>query len=276
MSEQNEHAANIVKIMGQQEQKLASLSASLTLVTGQKEDAVAELAVQTQANVDLRLELRSTKRELEAQIALRDERIHEVVGFCNEQSQQIRELQAELESVKNSQTPISVTQHALHTIMTAGVSKYHAIVAQLAQHSVNNDSNKSRRALNTLYQTDTVTAHPSMYRAIARYVNASGKTLPSVDALRKEIRQYIADNLDLFYKDSEYELSRLALREVWVMKRNPAHLGFAARNICQAFDWLPAAYNDDLDMLDDESEYEDLFVDSVAKICTHLIDDSFK
>ncbi|UAW53105.1 hypothetical protein pEaSNUABM23_00323 [Erwinia phage pEa_SNUABM_23] len=276
MTQEVDHGANIVQMITSRDDKIRELTESNEQTAGRNEDVEAELQELSRDHLALKIKLRSTEREHTAEIALRDERIREVVGFCNEQSQQIRELQAELESVKNSQTPMSVTQHALHTIMTAGVSKYHAIVAQLSQHSVNNDSNKSRRAINTLYQTDTVTAHPSMYRAIARYVNASGSTLPSVDALRKAIRQYIVDNHDLFYKDAEYELSRLALREVWVMKRNPAHLGFAARNICQAFDWLPAAYNDDLDMLDDESEYEDLFVDSVAKICTHLIDDSFK
>ncbi|QZE57534.1 hypothetical protein MPK71_gp325 [Erwinia phage pEa_SNUABM_1] len=274
MSEQN-HAANIIEMMERKTQDLHQMTDNFKQADGLKQDAERELRVQAQDNVSLRLKMRRTEREHTAQIALRDERIQEVVGFCNEQSAEIRTLKAELESVKSKHEAANPLPFALHMIMCAGVNHYHTIIQQLANGTVNRETNKVARALAQLNRTDTVTKQPSLYRSVAQYCSAVAVDVPAGSTLLVEIKRHIEANVDLFLKDVQYEQSRAVLSQVWEARRKAAHMGFGARNICEAFDWCPAAHEDDADKVEDDEEYEELFCDSLLKICTFLIKDSF-
>lgn len=276
MTQEVDHGANIVQMISDRDDKIRELIESNEQTAGRNQDVEAELQELSKDHLALKIKLRSTEREHTAEIALRDERIREVVGFCNEQTQHIKKLQAENESVKSKQEAANPLPFALHMIMCAGVSHYHNVVQQLAHGTVNRETNKAARALADLNRTDTVVKQPSLYRSVAMYCSALSTGVPKIDALLAELTNYIRANTDLFLKDAQYEQSRKMLHWVWAAKNNSAHMGFAARNICQAFDWLPIAFESDaIDHIEHDDDYEELFCETLLKICTHLIRDSF-
>ena len=276
MTQEVDHGANIVQMISTRDDKIRELIESNEQTAGRNEDVEAELQELSRDHLALKLKLRSTEREHAAEIALRDERIKEVVGFCNEQTQHIKKLQAENESVKSKQEAANLLPFALHMIMCAGVNHYHNVVQQLAHGTVNRETNKASRALAGLNRNDMVVKQPSLYRSVAMYCSALGTDAPKSDELLAKITDYIRANVDLFIKDAQYDQSRQTLYWVWLAKNNSAHMGFAARNISLAFDWLPiGSESDAIDHLEDAEDYEELFCETLLKICTHLIKDSF-
>lgn len=276
MTQEVDHGANILQMISTRDEKIRELIESNEQTAGRNEDVEAELQELSSDHLALKLKLRSTEREHAAEIALRDERIKEVVGFCNEQTQQIKKLQAENESVKSKQDAANPLPFALHMIMCAGVNHYHNVVQQLAHGTVNRETNKASRALAGLNRNDMVVKQPSLYRSVAMYCSALGTDAPKSDELVAKITDYIRANVDLFIKDAQYDQSRQTLYWVWLAKNNSAHMGFAARNISLAFDWLPiGSESDAIDHLEDAEDYEELFCETLLKICTHLIKDSF-
>ena len=276
MTQEVDHEANIVQMISTRDEKIRELTNELEEAIGDKKDVENVLEDEVRGNTVLRVALRRKVRQHAVEIALRDERIKEVVGFCNEQTAELKKLQAENESVKSKQKQANPLPFALHMIMCAGISHYHNVVQQLAHGSVNRETNKVARALADLNRTDVVVKQPSLYRSVAMYCSAVGADAPASAALLGELNNYIRANIDLFLKDTQYEQSRKMLHWVWEAKNNSAHMGFAARNICQAFDWLPIAFESDaIDHLEDDDDYEELFCETLLKICTHLIRDSF-
>lgn len=276
MTQEVDHGANIVQMISTRDDKIRELTNELEEAVGDKKDVDNVLEDEVRSNTVLRVALRRKVRQHATEIALRDERIKEVVGFCNEQTAELKKLQAELESVKSKQETANPLPFALHMIMCAGVNHYHTVVQQLAHGTVNRETNKASRALAGLNRNDMVVKQPSLYRSVAMYCSALGTDAPKSDELVAKITDYIRANVDLFIKDAQYDQSRQTLYWVWLAKNNSAHMGFAARNISQAFDWLPiGSESDTIDHLEDDDDYEELFCETLLKICTHLIKDSF-
>lgn len=275
MTQEVDHEANIIQMLSSRDDKIRELTNELEEAVGDKKDVEDVLEDTVRGNTVLRVALRRKVRQHAVEIALRDERIKEVVGFCDEQTAELKKLQAELESVKSKHEAANPLPFALHMIMCAGINHYHTIVQQLANGTVNRETNKVARALAQLNRTDTVTKQPSLYRSVAQYCSAVSVDVPASSILLVEIKRHIEANIDLFLKDVQYEQSRAVLFQVWEARRKAAHMGFGARNICEAFDWFPAAHEDDADKLDDDDEYAELFCESLLKICTFLIKDSF-
>ena len=275
MTQEVDHGANIAQMIGARDEKIHELTVNLKRTTGRNEDVEAELNELSRDHLALKIKLRSTEREHAAEINLRDERIREVVGFCNEQTQELRTVKAELESVKSKHEAANPLPFALHMIMCAGVSHYHTIVAQLAHGTVNRETNKASRALADLNKIDRAIRQPSLYRSVAMYCSAINADTPKGETLREGLKAYIEANVDLFLKDPQFEPSRSMLHSVWEAHRKAAHMGSGARNICYTFDWLPIAVVGDTGTLDDEDEYEELFCESLLTICLELINQSF-
>lgn len=275
MTQEVDHGANIVQMIGSRDDKIRELTNELEEAIGDKKDVENVLEDEVRGNTVLRVALRRKVRQHAVEIALRDERIKEVVGFCNEQTAEIKRLQAENESVKTKHERANPLPSALHMIMCAGISHYHTVIMQLAHGTVNRETNKVSRALAALNKTDTVVKQPSLYRSVAMYCSSVSAATPTAEALREHIKAYIEANVDLFRKDQQYEMSRAMLHLVWEAEAKAAHMGFGARNICRSFDWLPIGVAGDTDVLDDEDDYEELFCESLLIICLQLIKDSF-
>lgn len=275
MTQEVDHGANIAQMIGARDEKIRELSANCAQTAGRNEDVEAELQELSRDHLALKIKLRSTEREHTAEIKLRDERIHEVVGFCNEQTAELRTVKAELESVKSKHEAANPLPFALHMIMCAGVSHYHNVVMQLAHGTVNRETNKVARALAELNKTDTVVKQPSLYRSVAMYCTAVNADTPKGEALREGLKAYIEANVDLFLKDPQFEVSRTMLKHVWEAHKKAAHMGSGARNICYSFDWLRVAVVDDIEALEEDDEYEELFCESLLTICLDLINHNF-
>lgn len=275
MTQEVDHGANIAQMLSSRDEKIRELSASCEQTAGRNEDVEAELRELSRDHLALKIKLRSTEREHTAEIKLRDERIHEVVGFCNEQSAELRTVKAELESVKSKHEAANPLPFALHMIMCAGVSHYHNVVMQLAHGTVNRETNKVARALAEQNKIDTVIKQPSLYRSVAMYCSAINAATPNGEALREGLKAYIEANVDLFLKDPQFEVSRTMLKHVWEAHKKAAHMGSGARNICYSFDWLRVAVVDDIETLEEDDEYEELFCESLLTICLDLINHSF-
>ena len=275
MTQEVDHEANIIQMLSSRDDKIRELTAELAEAVGDKKDVENVLENETRSNTILRVALQRQDRLHTDTIALRDERIKELVGFCNEQTEEVRTLKAELESVKSKHEAANPLPFALHMIMCAGINHYHTIIQQLAHGTVNRETNKVSRALAEQNKTDTVVKQPSLYRSVAMYCSAVSTDAPAADVLRGKIKDYIEAHVDLFKKDRQYEMSRAMLHLVWEAEAKAAHMGFGARNICRSFDWLPIGVAGDTDVLDDEDDYEELFCESLLTICLQLINDSF-
>ncbi|QZE59231.1 hypothetical protein MPK64_gp331 [Erwinia phage pEa_SNUABM_16] len=272
MTQEVDHGANIVQMIGDRDDKIRELTANYREVHGQKVDLEAELNVFANENKDLRLTIRRNERTHAAEIALRDERIREVVGFCNEETRAKAELSAELESVKQKSAPAIALPFVLQMIMSAGVAHYHAIIAQCAIAAVNRATNKVARELREIYDNDNVVKHPSLYRVATRLCKQLDVDLPSVPELQKHLKEHVAQNIDFYLKDPQYDLSESALRQIIAAKNNAAHYGSYGRDVYQMFDWLPALT---ASLEDVEDDYNDLVEQSVYQVCRNLINDSF-
>ncbi|QZE60240.1 hypothetical protein pEaSNUABM35_00323 [Erwinia phage pEa_SNUABM_35] len=272
MTQEVDHGANIIKMVSDRDAKIRELSADLTVTSGGKADVEAELRELSLDHLALKIKMRSREREHASEIALRDERIKEVVGFCNEQTVEVKNIRAELESVKQKSEPAAALPFVLQLIMSAGVAHYHAIIAQCAIATVNKATNKVARELREIYDIDNVVKHPSLYRVAVRLCTQLGVSPPSRTELSAEIKEYVAQNIDLYVKDPQYATSESALRQIIAAKNNAAHYGSYGRDVCRMFDWLPAlaAGLDDI-----EDDYNDLVEQSVYQVCRNLINDSF-
>lgn len=272
MTQEVDHGANIIKMVSDRDDKIRELTAELAEAIGDKKDVENVLEDEVRGNTVLRVALRRKVREHAAEIALRDERIKEVVGFCNEQTVEVKNIRAELESVKQKSEPAAALPFVLQLIMSAGVAHYHTIIAQCAIATVNKATNKVARELREIYDIDNVVKHPSLYRVAVRLCTQLGVSPPSRAELSAEIKEYVDQNIDLYIKDPQYATSESALRQIITALKSPAHLGSYGRDVCQMFDWLPAltAGLDDI-----EDDYNDLVEQSVYQVCRNLINDSF-
>ncbi|QZE59567.1 hypothetical protein MPK66_gp323 [Erwinia phage pEa_SNUABM_2] len=272
MTQEVDHSANIVKMVSDRDDKIRELSTNLSVTTGRKEDAEAELRELSLDHLALKIKLRSREREHASEIALLDERIREVVGFCNEQTVEVKNIRTELESVKQKSEPAAALPFIMQMIMSAGVAHYHAIIAQCAFATVNRATNKVARELREIYDNDNVVKHPSLYRAAVRMCNQLGVSPPPRTDMLAELQEYVAQNIDLYTKDPQYAASESALRQIIAAKNNAAHYGAYGRDVYQMFDWLPAltACLDDI-----EDDYNDLVEQSLYQVCRNLINDSF-
>lgn len=275
MTQEVDHEANIIQMLSSRDDKIRELTNELEEAVGDKKDVEDVLEDTVRGNTVLRVALRRKVRQHAVEISLRDERIREITGFCNEQTEEVRTLKAELESVKSKHEAANPLPFALHMIMCAGINHYHTVIQQLAHGTVNRETNKVSRALAEQNKTDTVVKQPSLYRSVAMYCSAVSTDAPTADVLRGKIKDHIEAHVDLFKKDQQYEMSRAMLHLVWEAEAKAAHMGFGARNICRSFDWLPIGVAGDTDVLDDEDDYEELFCESLLTICLQLIDDSF-
>lgn len=275
MTQEVDHGANIAQMLSSRDDKIRELTAELAEAVGDKKDVENVLENETRSNTILRVALQRQDRLHTDTIALRDERIKELVGFCNEQTQELRTVKAELESVKSKHEAANPLPFALHMIMCAGVSHYHNVVMQLAHGTVNRETNKVARALAEQNKIDTVIKQPSLYRSVAMYCSAINADTPKGETLREALKAYIEANVNLFLKDQQFEVSRTMLKHVWEAHRKAAHMGSGARNICYSFDWLRVAVVDDIETLEEDDEYEELFCESLLTICLDLINHSF-
>lgn len=273
MSEQEvDHSANIIKMVSDRDDKIRELTTNYREVHGEKVDLQAELNVSVIENKELRLELRRTKRLHSDELALREERIRELTGFCNEETQAKSKLRIELDSVKQKSPPAVAVPFTLQLVMASGIAHYHAIVAQCAAATVNRGTNKVSRELRHTVEKDFVVKHPSLHRVATRMCNQMGVELPSKEVLMSQIKKYVVDNIDLYMKDPQYDVSEFSLRQIVAAKNNAAHYGAYGRDVYQMLDWLPAITAD----LDDiEDDYNDLVEQSVYQICRNLIIESF-
>lgn len=272
MTQEVDHGANIIKMVGDRDDKIRELTANLSETSGRKEDLDAELRELSLDHLALKIKMRSREREHAAEIELRDERIREVVGFCNEQTVEVKNIRTELESVKQKSEPAAALPFVLQLIMSAGVAHYHAIIAQCATATVNRATNKVARELREIYDNDNVVKHPSLYRVAVRLCTQLGVSPPSRTDMLADLKEYVVQNLDLYLKDPQYAASESALRQIIAAKNNAAHYGAYGRGVYQMFDWLPALTAD----LDDiEDDYNDLVEQSVYQVCRNLINDSF-
>ncbi|UAW53435.1 hypothetical protein pEaSNUABM30_00317 [Erwinia phage pEa_SNUABM_30] len=275
MTQEVDHGANIVRMIGERDEKIHTLTNELAEAVGDKKDVEHVLEDEVHSNTVLRVALQRKVRQHATEIALRDERIREVTGFCNEQTEEVRALKAELESVKSKQEAANPLPFALHMIMCAGINHYYTIVMQLAHGTVNRETNRVARDLAEQNKLDTVGKQPSLYRSVAMYCSAAGTDVPPGATLRESLKAHIEANIDLFLKDPQFEIARSMLRLVWAANKKAAHMGFGAGNICRSFNWMPAAEVGSLETLDDEDDYEELFCESLQTICFDLINHSF-
>lgn len=275
MTDKVDHGAHIAKMIGDRDSQIFQLKTLVHETTGENLDLSAELELAYSTLRTERLAARKTERCLRSDINLRDDRIREVVGFCNEETQAKAALVAELETVKRTQEQANPLPFALHMIMCAGISHYHTIIMQLAQGTANRRTNKVTRELAELNDTQTVGKQPSLYRSIAMYCSAASASVPTIDVLRAHIKGHVESHVELFMKDPQFKMSRAMLHLVWEADNKAAHMGFGARNICKAFDWLPACIVKSTDVLEDDDDYEELFCESVLMICMGLIHNNF-
>lgn len=272
MTQEVDHGANIVKMVSDRDDKIRELSTNLSVTAGRNEDVEAELRELSRDHLALKIKMRSRDREHASEIALRDERIREVMGFCNEQTAEVKNVRAELESVKQKSAPAISLPLVLQLIMSAGVAHYHAVISQCSIAVVNKATNKVGRELREIYDIDNVVKHPSIYRFAVRLCKQLDVDLPTVPEMQAAIREHVAQNIDFYMKDPQYATSESALRQIIAALRNPAHFGSYGRDVCQMFDWLPSL-TADIDDVDDD--YSDLVEQSVHQICRNLINDSF-
>lgn len=272
MTQEVDHGANIAKMVSDRDSKIRELSTNLTETIGHKEDVEAELRELSRDHLALKIQMRSKDREHTTAIELRDERIREVVGFCNEQTVEVKNVRAELESVKQKSALSSAVPLVLQLILSAGVSHYHAIIGQCAIATVNKATNKVARELREIYDVDNVGKQPSLYRFAVRLCKQLDVELPTVSEMLSALKEHVAQNIDFYMKDPQYATSESALRQIITALKGPAHFGYYGRDVCQMFDWLQVmkASIDDLD-----DEYNDLVEQSVYQICRNLINDSF-
>ena len=275
MTQEVDHGANIVKMVSDRDDKIRELTTDLSVTAGRKDDLDAELRDLSLDHLALKIQIRSKDREHASEVELLNERIREVVGFCNEETRNKVALAAELESVKEQQQPISPVPFVLQLIMSVGINHYHAVIAQCAHAAVNRQTNKMSRTLYELNAHDNVVKTPSLYRVSTRYCTMLNAAVPASTELVKGLKDFIESNIDLFMKDAQYGRTRFALRQIYNARKNPAHLGFHAQDICKTFDWMEALSNTDGSRLTEDEDYADLVCKSVFDICRNLIIESF-
>lgn len=272
MSEQDniDHGKNIAQMLGRQTEQISQLTDNYRQAIGDKTDAEQELMSVSRDNINLRLKLRKQAREHTAEIELRDERIREVTGFCNEQTAEVRSLKADLDKARTQPTT-DATDMVLHLLLVESVNYFHRVVGNLAHAFVNKRTNKASRDLVALASDAPPYRTPSFSRIVSRMCNNSGIALSNIDLSRETVWSFIQRNTDLFCKDEAYQMSRGILCSLCEATPSGDSAAFGVRALRNVYRDLHLISCDKADKLNDDTKYQEMFVSTIDEIFVQFI-----
>ena len=274
MSEQQiDHAANIINLMQEKDQQLSTLSANYRQVLGEREDLDLELNRSVMVERELRLDIRRIERKHEEEEQTLKDRIAEVTGFCNEQTQTIHSLRKEVADQKAR--PVNdCRSFVMHMILMESVNYLHEAVDTLNHAFVNKATNKVSTELLTQVLDANTLRRPSLYRIATRMMSNEDKAITDLDMTRKSISEFVSNNYDLFCKDPAYNKSRNVLLALARAAKQSAGKSGALRTARMKYSDITLLDNVDRQLLEDEDDYEEMFVESIAAIFIRIVEAS--
>lgn len=260
--EQVNHSANIIQMVSQRDEKIAELTTNYKQALGDKKDVEAELMSQSRENVSLRIKLRRNDREHEAAQEVLSERIREITGFCNEQTEEIRQLKAR---------PVGdAYMFVRHLLLSESVNIVHNAVATLGHAFANKATNKTATEIGELMQRRSTLRITSLGKIVNRICSYEDKVAKDL-GLSKDITEFVSANIDLFCKDEAYKTSNEILRSLAAVSKHNNWQNAAVRTVRQYYRDFPLIVCVDRQILEDEDDYEELFGETVAKVFLLLI-----
>lgn len=274
MSEQQiDHAANIINLMQEKDQQLSTLSANYRQVLGEREDLDLELNRSVMVERELRLDIRRLERKHEEEEQTLKDRIAEVTGFCNEQTQTIHSLRKEVADQKAR--PVNdCRSFVMHMILMESVNYLHEAVDTLSHAFVNKATNILSTELLTQVLDANTLRRPSLYRIATRMMSNEDKAITDLDMTRKSISEFVRNNYDLFCKDPAYNKSRNVLLALARAAKQSAGKSGALRTARMKYSDITLLDNVDRQLLADEDDYEEMFVESIAAIFIRIVEAS--
>lgn len=274
MSEQQiDHAANIINLMQEKDQQLSTLSANYRQLLGERDDLDLELNRSVMVERDLRLDIRRLERKHEEEEQVLKDRITEVTGFCNEQTQTIHSLRKEVADQKAR--PVNdCRSFVMHMILMESVNYLHEAVDALSHAFVNKATNILSTELLTQVLDANTLRRPSLYRIATRMMSNEGKAITDLDMTRKSISEFVSNNYDLFCKDPAYNKSRNVLLALARAAKQSAGKSGALRTARMKYSDITLLDNVDRQLLEDEDDYEEMFVESIAAIFIRIVEAS--
>lgn len=274
MSEQQiDHAANIINLMQEKDQQLSTLSANYRQVLGEREDLDLELNRSVMVERELRLDIRRLERRHEEEEQTLKDRIAEVTGFCNEQTQTIHSLRKEVADQKAR--PVNdCRSFVMHMILMESVNYLHEAVDTLSHAFVNKATNILSTELLTQVLDANTLRRPSLYRIATRMMSNEDKAITDLDMTRKSISEFVRNNYDLFCKDPAYNKSRNVLLALARAAKQSAGKSGALRTARMKYSDITLLDNVDRQLLADEDDYEEMFVESIAAIFIRIVEAS--
>lgn len=274
MSEQQiDHAANIINLMQEKDQQLSTLSANYRQLLGERDDLDLELNRSVMVERDLRLDIRRLERKHEEEEQVLKDRITEVTGFCNEQTQTIHSLRKEVADQKAR--PVNdCRSFVMHMILMESVNYLHEAVDTLSHAFVNKATNILSTELLTQVLDANTLRRPSLYRIATRMMSNEGKAITDLDMTRKSISEFVSNNYDLFCKDPAYNKSRNVLLALARAAKQSAGKSGALRTARMKYSDITLLDNVDRQLLEDEDDYEEMFVESIAAIFIRIVEAS--
>lgn len=274
MSEQQiDHAANIINLMQEKDQQLSTLSANYRQVLGERDDLDLELNRSVMVERELRLDIRRLERKHEEEEQALKDRITEVTGFCNEQTQTIHSLRKEVADQKAR--PVNdCRSFVMHMILMESVNYLHEAVDALSHAFVNKATNILSTELLTQVLDANTLRRPSLYRIATRMMSNEDKAITDLDMTRKSISEFVSNNYDLFCKDPAYNKSRNVLLALARAAKQSAGKSGALRTARMKYSDITLLDNVDRQLLEDEDDYEEMFVESIAAIFIRIVEAS--
>lgn len=261
MSEQN-HAENIIQMLQQHERDLAGMTEKYQDARDGKKDVEEELLDEMRSNATLRIALRYKSRQYEKDRQVLTDRIEEVVGFCNAQIEEIRQLKAR---------PVGdAYMFVRHHLLSESVNIVHNAVAALGHAFANRATNKTAVEIGELIVRRSTFRITSLGKIVNRICNYESKVAKDLD-LSKDVAEFVSANIDLFCKDEAYKASNEILRSLAAASKNSTGPNAAVRTVRSYYRDMPLLTCVDRQILEDEDDYEELFGETVAKVFLLLI-----
>ncbi|QYW03287.1 hypothetical protein pEaSNUABM13_00329 [Erwinia phage pEa_SNUABM_13] len=273
MSEQVDHATNIIKMVSDRDAKISELSVTANELQGQVNDYAAELAASAVRETALRLKLRSQERQTNTDLVRLETRTKELVDISNTQMAESNELKARVEEMNAKLAQVDPMPFVLHLVAVQAASVFSYMVQSFAHAHVNQRTNDTTRTLSALMVGETARRYQSFEKTIARYCNSIGAERPKANDVRNAFPDFMRNEADLFCKDPKYSHDCMALAAMLNLPRT-SWMYRKSLDAVNHFAWI-AAFEGSPQEFESESDYNELYVNSLIDIASALIGQNF-